>query len=269
MYPVVFPKIVASTKTQGRYMMKIALWLTTALAFFGSLVWADSVQVSRYAEISTRPSEQQLNPIKTIASFDFPGNVTRVGEAVDVVLQKSGFRLSTASDPDHDVLFNFPLPAVHRQMGPMSIENILQALAGQAYHVSINQRYRTVSFRLQSAQSTAEDVAVEDGDQWFLADHHDSPLSGTHEPLVNISQGDAMAASTTGGVSGQPENSALASYFVKAGDTLSGIGKTLGANDLSHFIDTVYRWNIHAFYNNNKHDLKIASVLSIPPEALL
>ncbi|MCG5526309.1 hypothetical protein LRB11_15445 [Ectothiorhodospira haloalkaliphila] len=71
----------------------------------------------------------------------------RQKDAVRHLLPPSGFALVDAAhaDPYRPVLLNQSLPDVHRHLGPMALD---QALAGEAWQVTLNPVHRLVSFEL-------------------------------------------------------------------------------------------------------------------------
>ncbi|MGB5255431.1 MAG: hypothetical protein WBN68_22195, partial [Sedimenticolaceae bacterium] len=67
---------------------------------------AVEVQVGRYATVATIPTEAQARLLSAIVHVEFPGAVTRVGQAINHLLQPSGYRLSPqyAADPSRESL---------------------------------------------------------------------------------------------------------------------------------------------------------------------
>jgi type IV pili sensor histidine kinase/response regulator len=78
----------------------------------------------------------------------FPERIQTVGEAVRYLLQRSGYRLATADSigPDTAALFALPLPAVHQSLGPMTLRDALETLAGPAFHLVQDPVHRLITF---------------------------------------------------------------------------------------------------------------------------
>ena len=73
-----------------------------------------------------------------------------VGEALSHLLERSGYRLASleASDPALPLLLKNPLPMVHRVLGPVTLRNALNMLAGSVWNLVIDPVNRIVSFEL-------------------------------------------------------------------------------------------------------------------------
>ena len=109
---------------------------------------AVEVQVGRYATVATVPTEAQARLLSAIVHVEFPGSVTRVGQAINHLLQPSGYRLSPqhAAEPTRQSLLNLPLPEPHRTLGPMPLKTALETLAGPVFRLVEDPVHRLVSF---------------------------------------------------------------------------------------------------------------------------
>jgi len=98
---------------------------------------ANEMQVGRYSMLSATPTEAQVDLLATIINVQLPKRIHTIGEAIHYLLQRSGFRLagSEAMAPETTVLFDLPLPAVHRNFGPISLRQALKTLAGPAFQL--------------------------------------------------------------------------------------------------------------------------------------
>ena len=104
----------------------------------------------------------------------FPKRIQTLGEAVRYLLQRSGYRLATAEaiGPDTVALFALPLPAVHRSLGPMTLRDALETLAGPAFHLVQDPVHRLITFErcamdrfaVQDAGTTIEMEVAQDED---------------------------------------------------------------------------------------------------------
>ena len=135
---------------------------------------AKDLQVGRYSLFAATPTQAQAELLATTMTVRFPNRIQGVGEAVRYLLQRSGYRLanSEAIGPDTAALFALPLPAVHRSLGPMTLRDALETLAGPAFHLVQDPVHRLVTFeRCTGQQITARDIGpnielevVQDGD---------------------------------------------------------------------------------------------------------
>ena len=121
---------------------------------------ANDLQVGRYSLMTATPTEAQAALLVATVTVRFPERIQTVGEAVPYLLQRSGYRLATAESigPDTAALFALPLPAVHRNLGPMTLRDALEILAGSAFHLVQDPVHRLITFE----RCAADRVAVED-----------------------------------------------------------------------------------------------------------
>ena len=109
-----------------------------------------SLQVSRYVTLSAVASDTQKDPLSAVISkLVFDHHVATVQDALQVLLNDSGYRIASYH-PDLRVhqLFNLSLPAVHRKMGPISLENALNTLAGSPWMLVVDPVNRLITFQL-------------------------------------------------------------------------------------------------------------------------
>lgn len=113
-----------------------------------SNAYASDVQVGRYSLLSAEPTEAQTDLLATTVTVHFPAQVQTVGESVGYLLRRSGFRLAAmeALAPETKGLLALPLPAVHRQLGPMPLRRALETLAGPIFHLVQDPLHRLIAF---------------------------------------------------------------------------------------------------------------------------
>ncbi len=113
------------------------------------------VQVGRYRSVVMRPDEHQVDLLSVVITRNFPEHVNTVGKAVASLLDGSGYRLLSPklAESYRSHLFAMPLPQVQRQLGPLSLRQALELLAGPAFRLVIDPTYRLVSFELTKATS--------------------------------------------------------------------------------------------------------------------
>ena len=113
---------------------------------------ANMTQINRYASVENKPLLAQVNPLLTVQRVHFPKKVITVGGAVAYWMQYSGFKLANDSQLPSALktLMTAPLPQVDRTLGPLTIQDGLTVLVGQAVFTLVqNPLTRTVNFKLK------------------------------------------------------------------------------------------------------------------------
>lgn len=136
--------------------MQIRTALIIGLALYSSMnvVQADNnkglIQTDRYSAVEPEPTTGQEAPLLTMVSIKYPRQVNTVGQAISYTLKRSGYRLAPqhAHDPNMRVLINLPLPEVHRQLGPMTVKQVLNTLSGSAFMLVTDPVHRYISFEV-------------------------------------------------------------------------------------------------------------------------
>ncbi|ROM70862.1 pili assembly chaperone [Pseudomonas brassicacearum] len=117
------------------------------------------LRYGRYTLVSTEPTNEQRDLLAQIIDVSIPSNLNpSVQEAMHYVLQRSGYSLCPAAEPVK-ILFTRPLPAAHYRLGPISLRNALQVLAGPAWQLTIDEVSRSVCFERQKNDAAVVRVA--------------------------------------------------------------------------------------------------------------
>jgi len=104
------------------------------------------VRYGRYTLVSTSPRAEQRDLLSQIIDVTVPQSMNpSVHDAMRYVLQRSGYRLCPATD-EIKVLYGLPLPASQYQLGPMTLRNTVQVLAGPAWQVIVDEVSRNICF---------------------------------------------------------------------------------------------------------------------------
>ena len=124
----------------------------------GSTDYAEqpSLKVSRYVTLTASASDTQKNPLSAVMpSLAFGQHVETVLDALQILLSGSGYRIANYHpDPRVHQLFNLSLPAVHRHMGPMSVEEGLNTLSGSPWMLTVDPVNRLVTYQLPKHYKT-------------------------------------------------------------------------------------------------------------------
>lgn len=137
-----------------RHTLMTALLLTPLPASLA----ADYLPTGRYMEYTT--SSQALPLIETIVKEQFSRRIVTVGQAINALLDGSGFRLAppASADPTLPVLLNAPLPDAHRLITPMSLCDALTMLAGEGWVMVYDPVHRLVSFEVAGRPTAKAEV---------------------------------------------------------------------------------------------------------------
>ncbi len=131
-----------------KHLLQITL-LILGLQNMSALAY-ETVQVGRYSITQPVALPQQRDILSVVIEIQFNSRIETVGDAINHVLSKSGYKLAPlkSSDPAMPILLKSSLPFVHRNIGPITIENALRALSGDAWDLIIDPVHRYVSFDL-------------------------------------------------------------------------------------------------------------------------
>lgn len=113
---------------------------------------ANITQVNRYATVENKPLTSQVNPLLTVQQIHFPRSVHTVGEAITYWMQYSGYAL--VEDASQTLAFKEvqqqPLPQVVRTLGPLTVHDGLEVLAGQqVFSLMQDPLHRRINFKLK------------------------------------------------------------------------------------------------------------------------
>ena len=108
------------------------------------------VQTGRYSSIRSKPTSPQRDLLQVMITLTIPDEITRVGETLGYVLKRSGYQLQQPKPNQHELnrLFVKRLPNVHRQLGPMTLEDALTILVAPAFLLQEDPVHRLISYQL-------------------------------------------------------------------------------------------------------------------------
>ncbi|MEW8200398.1 MAG: pili assembly chaperone [Candidatus Thiodiazotropha endolucinida] len=111
-------------------------------------VHASDIQSGRYSMYSAAPTQAQAELLEATVNVQLPTRIQTIGEGVRYLLQRSGYRLAATEStaPETLALFALTLPAVHRHLGPMTLRDALETLAGPAFHLVQDPVHRLITF---------------------------------------------------------------------------------------------------------------------------
>ncbi len=113
--------------------------------------WIPVVRHGRYTLVELRPTATQRDLLLQVVEVSLPTTAATVEEGLRHALLRSGYRLCTAGpDTDRRMLYQLPLPTVHRQLGPLTLRDALLTLAGPPWALQVDDASRTVCFIRQT-----------------------------------------------------------------------------------------------------------------------
>lgn len=97
---------------------------------------------------STTPTDVQKDLLAATITIRYPERIQTVGESIQYLLQRGGYRLAEPEVAGFDIeaWFVLPLPAIHRGPGPVRLRQALQAPAGSALHLVQDPGHRLITF---------------------------------------------------------------------------------------------------------------------------
>ncbi|WP_426139223.1 PilL N-terminal domain-containing protein [Pseudomonas sp. DWP3-1-2] len=109
------------------------------------------IRYDRYTIISTKPKPDQLQLLDQIINLRIPDALSpSVHQAMTYALRHSGYQLCSATG-NVGVLFAHPLPASQYRLGPISVREAMQMLAGPAWEMQVDELARRICFSVRPA----------------------------------------------------------------------------------------------------------------------
>ena len=110
------------------------------------------IQTGRYSSIKAKPTQSQRELLQVMITVSIPDEITRIGETIAYLLKRSGYQL-VQPQAKQIALSNFflkRLPDVHRNIGPMSLEDALTILTSPAFKLNQDPVRRLISYKLDT-----------------------------------------------------------------------------------------------------------------------
>lgn len=174
--------------------MRIAIVLFVVLLSGVANASAD-VQIARYTTYSPVPSMQERDPLSSVVQMIFPKNILTLDQAFDYLIRRTGYKMAPLenSDPLLPLLLVSEVPQVHREIGPITVEDAMKTLAGEPWEFVIDPVNRYVSFELRpqfrndfetNALANAGIVNSDDGLVEKLVPQSDSAMFGEDAEMI-------------------------------------------------------------------------------------
>ena len=108
------------------------------------------VRYGRYTLVSTLPESGQRDLMAQIIDVSIPAHMKpNLRDAMQYVMDRSGYSLCSADSGHVNILYTRQLPAAQYKLGPMTLRNTLQVLAGPAWQVKVDEVNRQVCYVLR------------------------------------------------------------------------------------------------------------------------
>lgn len=111
------------------------------------------LQTGRYSHVKNIPPVDQINPLKVVVKTRIPQSIDTVRQTVEYLLARSGYVLADDSVLSSEALslLSLPLPQIHRELGPMTLDKALHTLSGEAFELVVDPVHRKVAYVLASS----------------------------------------------------------------------------------------------------------------------
>jgi conjugative transfer region protein (TIGR03748 family) len=133
-------------------MFKLLLATSLSTLTLTAYAIADVTQINRYATVANKPLAAQVNPLLAVQQIHFPQEIKTVGQAINWWLQYSGYSLVAKEKQPKSLqaVMLQTLPQIDRNLGPLTIRDGLEVLAGQqVFMLVVNPLLREVNFKLK------------------------------------------------------------------------------------------------------------------------
>jgi len=110
------------------------------------------IQTGRYSSIKSKPTQAQRELLQVVITVSIPDEITSIGETIAYLLKRSGYQLvhPQAQQIELTEFFLKRLPEVHRNIGPMSLEDALIILTAPAFKLNQEPVSRLISYELDT-----------------------------------------------------------------------------------------------------------------------
>lgn len=124
------------------------------------LIPVEVLRGGRYRLITMQAPMGQRHLLEQIVDVRIPPSIsTTVGDGIRYTLKNTGYSLCSSVQDPQQWLFSRPLPASHYHLGPMTLREALQVLAGDAWELEEDPVLRQVCYEQRDLR-TVETTTV-------------------------------------------------------------------------------------------------------------
>ena len=150
-----------------------------------SLVFSqEERRTGRYTIIKTGPDAAEVEPLRTVKLIQIPSNIDNVYDALNHLLRETGYTLNSQSEKARQIFSSLGLPSVHREMGPMTINEALHTLVGHTWIIEIDDQLRTILIKQRHTQITDETQLKKRVDNNPSIGNLDEPIIAHYEQIT-------------------------------------------------------------------------------------
>lgn len=150
--------------SKNKQLKRVALGGLLCLSILGITTssYADNIRVGRYLSVADSPQADQQQLLQQQIQVKFPQNILTIEQAMQFILQFSGYRLEKTSSMSVLVqsMLKQKLPEVDRNFGPMTLQDALTTLAGDTFYLLIDPVHRLVAFKIKPQYQVLFDRAM-------------------------------------------------------------------------------------------------------------
>ena len=140
-------------KKRALFLVAILVGMTTN----DSLVFGEEERrAGRYLIVKTGPDTAEAEPLRAIKLIQIPSHINDVYGALEHLLRETGYTINPQSSEAKQIFSSLSLPAVHREMGPMTINEALHTLIGPTWSLTIDDQLRSILIDQHQTQVTNE-----------------------------------------------------------------------------------------------------------------
>ncbi len=151
--------------------MRHHFWISLVMALTASAaqqgvantapVLTDTV-VGQFLTVSNNASSAQQDLLQQTFQVRFPISVITVGDAMNYLLSTTGYHLvhDAQNYPWAERMMDRPLPMAQKSLGPMTLEEGLQTLAGSDFQMIEDRVNRLIAFRVKPSLGDLYDPLI-------------------------------------------------------------------------------------------------------------
>ncbi len=147
------------------FWFSVATMLTANAMQLGFADTAPAIKetvIGQFLTVNNNASTAQRDPLQQTFQVRFPLSVITVGDAMSYVLSTTGYHLmhDAQAYPWAEQMMKRPLPLAQRHLGPMTLQDGLQTLAGSDFQMIEDPVNRLVTFRVKPSLGDLYDPLV-------------------------------------------------------------------------------------------------------------
>lgn len=137
--------LLSGCTTPGEHRASPAVTAAVPIAPENAEYLVPFVRYGRYTLVELRPEPGQRDLTQQLVDVTMPAQLSAtVGDGMRHLLLRTGYSLCQTEEAA--ALYALPLPAAHLRLGPQTLRDALQTLAGPAWRLTIDQGMRQVCF---------------------------------------------------------------------------------------------------------------------------